>query len=95
MLKYTDTHTNMNTHPHKHTHTEISQHIRSHNTASTRVIATHHLFVNIKYEWCTQVVLRVCMGKPVNVCVCVRRLESSRTFIYYVAGKEIEWGWVI
>lgn len=26
--------------------------------------------------------------------MCVRRLESSRTFIYYVAGEEIERSWV-
>lgn len=84
---------------HRHTHTRwnISAHIRSHITASTRVIAIRHLFVNIKYEWCTQVILCMVHGQACRrVCtVCVRRLESSRTFIYYVAGEEIEWGWVI
>lgn len=82
------------------THTEISQHkFHSRIAVSTHVTATHRLFVNIKYEWCTQVILcvhvqacrRVCAE---CACVCVRRLESSRTFIYYVAGEEIEWGWV-
>lgn len=30
-----------------------------------------------------------------NMCMCVMRLESSRTFICSVAAEEIEWGWVI
>lgn len=85
----------------KHAHTEISRRkFHSRIAASTRVTATRHLFVNIKYEWCTQVIVcvhvqacrRVCAE---CACVCVRRLESSRTLIYYVAGEEIEWGWVI
>lgn len=46
--------------------------------------SSHSLCVHV------QACRRVC-----RVCMCVRRLESSRTFIYYAAGEEIEWGWVI
>lgn len=81
------------THTHIRTHTHVSEGTFKHNniTTSSDVITIHHLFVNMEYEWCGQAIHWVCL----HVCMCVMRLESSRTFIYSVAGEEIEYGWVI
>lgn len=100
---YTFTHTpysHAKRHVHKYTNVSEGMFKHNHITTSTHVITIHHLFVNIKYEWCRQVILCVCSCECVymcvyNVCMCVMRLDSSRTFIYSVAGEEIEWGWVI